>query len=242
MIDTHCHLLPALDDGPRNEADAVELARALAAQGVTRVLCTPHYSNLFPTRHTDALERLRALRTTLRSQGLELDLSLAAEIGPGFAAAAPLEEVLARTVDRRFALVEVLGDTSPSALLAIRDRLDSAGIQLVLGHPERCRAVQRRLGVLDGLRADGVLVQVVAPSLLGRWGTEAETTAWHLVDTGRADLLGSDAHSTRRRRPHLAEACELIAARLGDGVVTELTERKPRLVLDGTDVETADAY
>ena len=242
MIDTHCHLLPALDDGPRNEADAVELARALAAQGVTRVLCTPHFSNLFPTRHADALERLRALQAMLRSQGLKLDLSLAAEIGPGFAASAPLEEVLARTVERRFALVEVLGDTSPSALVAIRDRLDAAGIQLVLGHPERCRAVQRRLGVLDGLRADGVLVQVVAPSLLGRWGPEAEATAWHLVDTGRADLLGSDAHSTRRRRPHLAEACELVAARLGNGVVTELTERKPRLVLDGTDVETADAY
>jgi protein-tyrosine phosphatase len=242
VIDTHCHLLPALDDGPPNETDALRLAQELTAQGVTRVLCTPHFSNLFPTQHALARERLRVLKEALRSAGLQLELSLAAEIGPGYAVSAPLEELLDRTIDQRFALVEVLADTSPSALVAIRDRLAEAGVQLVLGHPERCRAVQRRLGVLDPLRADGVLLQVVAPSLIGRWGRETEVAAWHLVDTGRADLLGSDAHGMRRRRPHLAEACDLVAARLGDGVVTELTERRPRLLLDGTDAEAANAY
>jgi protein-tyrosine phosphatase len=242
VIDTHCHLLPALDDGPRNEADAVELARELSAQGVRRVLCTPHFSSLFPTRHADAQERLRVLAPALRSQGVDLELSLAAEIGPGFAVTASLDELLERTIGRRFALIELLGDTSLPSLIAIRERLGEAGVQLVLGHPERCRAVQRRLGILDSLRADGALLQVVAPSLIGRWGPEAEATAWHLVDTGRADLLGSDAHSMRRRRPHLRETCELVAARLGDGVVAELTERRPRLLLDGTDADAADAY
>ncbi len=242
MIDTHCHLLPALDDGPPSEADALRLAQELRAQGVTRVLCTPHFSNLFPTQHALARERLRVMKEALRSAGLQLELSLAAEIGPGYAVAAPLEELLDRTIDQRFALVEVLPDTSPSALVAIRDRLAEAGVQLVLGHPERCRAVQRRLGVLDPLRADGVLLQVVAPSLIGRWGRETEVAAWHLVDTGRADLLASDAHSMRRRRPHLREACELVAARLGDGVVTELTEHRPRLLLDATDAEAANPY
>ena len=233
MIDTHCHLLPALDDGPRDAADALELARDLVAQGVERVLCTPHYSSLFPTRHAQAEERLRALRELLGSARLGLEISLAAEIGPGFAVTEPLEELLDRTIDRRFALVEVLGDTRPSALLAIRERLNVSGVKLVLAHPERCRAVQRRLGVLDPLRAEGALLQVVAPSLIGRWGPEAEATAWRLVDTGRADLLGSDAHGARRRRPHLREACDLVAARLGDGVAAELTERRPRLVMDG---------
>jgi protein-tyrosine phosphatase len=232
VIDTHCHLLPALDDGPHNEEDAVALARELAAQGVQRVLCTPHYSNLFPTRHEQAESRLRELEPLLRSAGVAVELSLAAEIGPGFAASQPLEALLARSIERRYAVIELLGDTSPTAVLAIAERLGEAGVRLVLAHPERCRAVQRRLGVLDPLRADGALLQVVAPSLIGRWGRETETAAWHLVDTGRADLLGSDAHSTRRRRPHLDEACELIGERLGDGVVAELTERKPRLLLD----------
>ena len=208
----------------------------LVADGVEHVLCTPHYSNLFATSHRDATARFAELSAQLTSAGIPLGATLAAEIGPGFAASAPIEEVLARTIAGRFALIEVLSDTSPSALMAIRDRLAEAGVRLVLAHPERSRAVQRHPNVVDPLRADGALVQVVAPSLLGRWGSDVEVAAWRLVDTGRADLLGSDAHGATRRRPHLREVCELIESRLGEGVVAELTERGPMTVLD------ADAY
>ncbi len=81
------------------------------------------------------------------------------------------------------------------------------------------------------------MLQVVAPSLVGRWGPDTQTAAWRLVDTGRADLLGSDAHGARRRRPHVRAACRLIEERLGAAVVEELTEVKPRLVLDGVGPE-----
>lgn len=232
MIDTHCHLLPGLDDGPGSDTEAVELARRLVAQGVKRVLCTPHFSSLFPTDHAQAAARFDAFVPLLRSEGIPLVLSLAAEIGPGFAASEPIEELLRRSIDGRFALVEVLPETSPAALLTIRDRLDAAGVRIVLGHPERCRALHRRPGVLDPLRAEGALLQVVAPSLIGRWGPDVELAAWRLVDTGRADLLGSDAHGTSRRRPHLDEVRDLIDERLGPAVVTELTERGPMSVLD----------
>ena len=233
MIDTHCHLLPALDDGPGSDGEALELARRLAAEGVRRVLCTPHFSNLFPTDHRRAGEQLRAFARLLEAAGVDLELSLAAEIGPGFAASAPLDDLLERAIDGRFALIEVLPETSPTSLLAIRERLAERGVRIVLGHPERCRALHRHPAVLDPLREDGTLLQVVAPSLLGRWGPQVEASAWRLVNTGRADLLGSDAHGTRRRRPHLREVCELIERRLGGGVVSALTETGPASLLNG---------
>jgi protein-tyrosine phosphatase len=232
LIDTHCHLLPRLDDGPGSDAEALELARRLVADGTRRVLCTPHFSSLFPTAHADAVERVQALTPLLKSAGVQLDVSLAAEIGPGFAASAPLAELLDRTIDRRFALIEVLPDTSPTALLAIRERLGDAGVRIILAHPERCRALHRHPAAFDPMREDGVLLQIVAPSLLGRWGPHVEAAAWRLVDTGRADLLGSDAHGIKRRRPHLREACDLIERRLGGGVVAALTEHGPASVLD----------
>jgi protein-tyrosine phosphatase len=234
VIDTHCHLLPGLDDGPAGETEALELARRLVEQGVRHVLCTPHYSSLFPTDHERALQQLHAFEPLLRSEEVPLTISLAAEIGPGFAASAPFEELLRRTIERRFALIEITSETSPSALPAIRDRFEEAGIRIILAHPERCRALHRHPAAFDPLRADGALLQVVAPSLLGRWGRGVEHAAWRLVDTGRADLLGSDAHGTARRRPHLREVCDLIDERLGAGVVSELTERGPASVLDGT--------
>jgi protein-tyrosine phosphatase len=235
VIDTHCHLLPGLDDGPASESEAIELARHLVAQGVHHVLCTPHYSNLFPTAHARAKERHRALAPRLEAAGIRLETSLAAEIGPDFAVSAPLVELLERSIGGRFALIEMNQDTVASALEPILQRFDDAGVRIILAHPERCRALHGQPGLLDQLREKGVLLQVVAPSLIGRWGPEVEAAAWRLVETGRAALLGSDAHGTRRRRPHLSEACELIDERLGAEVVAELTERRPKSVLDDAD-------
>lgn len=233
MIDTHCHLLPGLDDGPRDDRGSVELARMLADQGVRRVICTPHYSAMFPTRHAEAVERHRAFKPLLASAGIELQTSVAAEVGPGYAATAPIDEVLERSIDGRYLLVEVLPDSSPYALLTIHERLRERSLEVVFGHPERAHALQRHPAVLDSLRAEGALLQVVAPSLIGRWGPAVQHAAWRLVDTGRADLLASDAHGPSRRRPHLRAACDLIEERLGGEVVAELTERKPQIVLDG---------
>ena len=231
MIDTHCHLLPGLDDGPRHEREAVELARALFADGVTEVLCTPHYASMFPTDHAEAVERHEALQMRLAADGIGLRTSLAAEVGPGFAASEPLDVLTARSIGGRYLLVEVLADSPAGFLPLVHDRLAEAGLLPIFGHPERSRALHRSLVILDHLRADGALVQVVAPSLIGRWGSDVEAAAWRIVDTGRADLLASDAHGSKRRRPHLAEAADLVADRLGPELADELTQHRPARIL-----------
>jgi protein-tyrosine phosphatase len=235
MIDTHCHLLPGLDDGPRGEHEALALARRLVDEGVTEVLCTPHFSSMFPTRRDDAVESHRAIHARLEADGVPLRTALAAEVGPGFAASEPLEELTARVIGTRYLLVEVLPDTTAAFLPMIHERLAQAALLPIYAHPERSHAVQKSVSVLDSLRREGALVQVVAPSLIGRWGPEIRDAAWRLVDTGRADLLASDAHGDTRRRPHLREAAGLIAERLGEERVEELTQRRPAAVLGGGD-------
>jgi protein-tyrosine phosphatase len=227
MRDTHCHLLPGIDDGPRSLENSVALAFALKLDGVTGVLCTPHYSRQFPTTHPDAQARLGLLRERLRSASVELDLELAAEVSPAFAVDQPLEELTARSIAGRFLLVEVLPDTPLGFFAAVEERLGPTGLKPVFAHPERCRAVQRYPEILDEARDNGCLVQVVAPSLLSRWGPETAAAAWFLVETGRADLLGSDSHGHKRRAPHLREVAQLVAERAGVEIALDLTERHP---------------
>ena len=38
FVDVHTHILPGLDDGPETEAQAIELCRLLAAEGVTHAV------------------------------------------------------------------------------------------------------------------------------------------------------------------------------------------------------------
>lgn len=232
MIDTHCHLLPGIDDGPKSQAESLELAGRLVADGVDFVLCTPHYSRGFPTAHADALARAQSLSAALDAVGLVLRTGVAAEVSAAFSLTADIEELAARSIAGRFVLVELEPATTAPLVGSICGRLARAELLPILAHPERCRAVQRHRNVLDSARADGALVQVVAPSLIGRWGEDVEAMAWWLVDTGRVDLLASDAHG-RRSPPALARAAELIAERLGEGVSLALTERRPGYVIEG---------
>jgi protein-tyrosine phosphatase len=232
MIDTHCHLLPGLDDGPRTIPDALRLARDLRTAGVRSVLCTPHYSRTWPTPHDAALEVHRQLRHALDEADLELETRVAAEVSTGFAVRASLENLAARRVGR-YVIVEVYADTPAAFVRTVVDRLAQSGLNPVFAHPELARSLERHPDVLDDARARGALVQVLAPGLVGFWGPDVEANAWDLLDADRVDLVASDAHGPRRPPGLLAQAAELIARRFGHRAVEELTERRPAELIAG---------
>jgi protein-tyrosine phosphatase len=233
MIDTHCHLLPALDDGPHTFESSLALAARLAADGVRLVLCTPHYSRAFPTPHDLAADRLAVLRRALAEESVALEIELAAEIAPAQAISDPIPDLELRSIRGRYLLVEVLPDSPAGFFEAVADRLDEAGLIPIFAHPERCRAVHRHPTLMEQARERGALVQVVAPSLLRRWGREVGSAAWGLIGAGWVDLLGSDAHGARRRGVHLAEAVELIDERFGAQASRDLVVRNPTKVVRG---------
>jgi protein-tyrosine phosphatase len=232
VIDTHCHLLPGIDDGPRDDDETLALARQLEEDGVTRVVCTPHFSRQFPTSHELALERLTSTRALLAAAGIPLELDLAAEVSPAWAVSEPVEELRRRAIAGRFVLVELTPETPEPLPAAAAARLRDAGLGLVVAHPERSRAVQRRPGLVAEVRAAGAAVQVVASSLVGRWGGAVASTAWGLLEAGRADLIASDAHRARRESS-LSEARALVRSRLGEEALHELTVRAPGALVAG---------
>jgi len=230
MIDTHCHLLPAVDDGPQRLTGSVDLARQLVAAGFSFVLCTPHFSRLFPTSVDVARERLLELRAELFGHGIRLKLGLAAEVSPGLTVTASSADLVARSVGG-FLLVELEPDTPVDFLSLALGELAETNLRPIFAHPERCRAIRSRPRLLEEARAAGALVQVVAPSLIGRWGGEAATSAWRLLDAGCVDLLASDAHRARREGTHIARAAALVEERFGREALLGLTERAPSALL-----------
>jgi protein-tyrosine phosphatase len=234
VIDTHCHLLFGLDDGPRTSTEMLALARQQVAVGVTKTICTPHFSRTFPTRHELARERLEETRELLAAARVALDLDLAAEVSPGTAASVPTAALRERAIGGQFALVEMERDTPAPFAVAIAERLAADGLGLVLGHPERSRALQRLPEALDAARAAGALVQVVAPSLAGRWGGSVASSAWAFLESGRVDLLATDAHRARSQ-PSLPKVRRLVVDRLGEPEWLRLTETVPHAVASGID-------
>ena len=188
---------------------------------------------MFPTSHELAGERLESVRALLASLALPLELELAAEVSPAWAVSEPLDELRRRAIAGRFALVELTPDTPEALPGTAADRLADGGLGLVVAHPERSRAVQRRPSLVEEARGAGAAIQVVASSLTGRWGGAVASTAWTLLETGRVDLLASDAHRARRRSS-LDEARRLVAERYGEDALRELTETTPAAIVAGS--------
>ena len=44
IIDMHCHALPGLDDGAKDEKETVKMLRMAWKEGIRGILVTPHYS------------------------------------------------------------------------------------------------------------------------------------------------------------------------------------------------------
>lgn len=238
MIDTHCHLLPGLDDGPRRVGHALALARELKEAGVNSVLCTPHYSRRWATPHQAALDAHDQLRRALDDAGIELETTVAAEVGTAFAVTAPIEDLAERRVGR-YVIVEVYADTPAPFVGTVVDRLAEMDLFPVFAHPELARSLERHPEILDDARARGALVQVLAPGIVGFWGPDVAENAWDLLEADRVDLVASDAHGPRRPPRHLARAAEQIAQRLGPATLEELTERRPAELIAGREAVSA---
>jgi protein-tyrosine phosphatase len=232
MIDTHCHLLPRLDDGPTTEMGAIRMARRLAEFGVRAVICTPHFSRRYPTSVAAATERHDSFRRTLATLGVELETHLAAEIGPELALTAPPEELTSRALPGGFAIVELVSSTPQSFVSTVTQRLAELGLRPVLAHPERCLAIQRHPAILDEARQAGALVQIVGPSLFGQSRSAISSAAWSLIDSGRADLLASDAHREHSSRVQLGPIGDLVSQRYGAAALEALTVTNPLRLLE----------
>jgi protein-tyrosine phosphatase len=207
----HFHLLPAVDDGPTDDDAAVVLAEAAVKDGTSRVVVTPHVREINLSRLPDHVERLRGL---LARRDVPLEVVRGGEISPDDVEAlsdSDLEVIAHGPAGRRWVLLEApLGPCRPD-LEAARVELRRRGFQVLIGHPER--SPELRLSQLRDQVREGAVLQINAPSLVGRHGTRANRSALELVSSGLPFVLASDAH--RLSRPPMLSEGALALERAG---------------------------
>ncbi len=242
MIDIHCHILPGIDDGPDDEEQAFALARAAVAAGTLAIVATPHVSWDYPANSAaliaDGVARLTA---ALAREQIPLQLFTGAELAMTRAVDLTDDELVALRLGGptgTHLLVECPLASTAAGFEAVLHSLRGRGHEIVLAHPERCPAFQRDPAAYARLIDQGMLGQVTAGALVGRFGRTVQDFGERLVREGLAQNVASDAHSPERRPPSLA--LDLEAAGYGEQAVW-LAHEVPYAILTGGRIPPAPA-
>lgn len=232
MIDLHCHILPALDDGARDLDDSLAMARQAEQDGIAVVCATPHIRHDHEVRSEEIAARVEVVQRHIEEAGSRLRIVPGGELAQ--AEADRLDDDELRRVSLGGAGGWVLLEPAPGPLgdelHALVGRLATRGVGVVIAHPERHAGADFEAR-LRRFVEDGSLIQwtaaFVADPALGDF-------MLRMARAGLVHLLGSDAHSSRAGRPvHLSAGFARLAEVCPPERIAWMAEQAPAAILRG---------
>jgi protein-tyrosine phosphatase len=236
VIDLHCHVLPGVDDGPATIDEAIALARRARADGITTIVATPHVDWAYPDLDAARIAgAVQALQPRLDAAGVDVRILTGAEIAATRGVGLDDAELRALALGAgSWLLLECpLSPTLAPGFAAAARSLALRGHRLMLAHPERSPVFLRSPELLDELVAQGMLAQVTAGALIGRFGRRVRELALDLVERGAVQVAASDGHGEDRPA---TIAHELREAGIGPVLATWLARDVPAAILAGEPV------
>ncbi len=236
MIDLHCHILPALDDGALDLSDSLAMARQAAADGITTICATPHIRHDHDVRVVELADRVDALNAALGAEEISVSVRGGGEVAQSAVSGLAQEELgLVALGGGSWILLEPSPGPLEESLLRSIEELGERGYRALIAHPERHLSADMYERIARLISA-GALVQATADFFLREQmavGMEA------LAAAGLIHVLASDAHSSRAGRPvALSPAFERLAT--VEPIASHLRwmrEEAPAAILAGAEPE-----
>lgn len=222
MIDWHSHVLPALDDGSKDVAESVSMLKALASQGVSTVIATPHfYAN---DESVDSFIERReksymALKKSLPEGAIDVLLGAEVRYYQGISRLEDLKRL--RIEGSKLLLLEM--PMSAWTEYMVRELVElsgKGGFKVILAHVERYMNLQSA-DVWDRISESGILKQVNATFFTSFL---SKRKALSLLKHGEIHFVGTDCHNMTTRSPQICKAFENIEKKLGGEYISKMNE------------------
>lgn len=233
MVDIHCHILPAIDDGPAELSESLQMAEIAVADGITHIVATPHIKGeIHSPEFLD--EKVQQFSDKLKNIYSPLNVLRGADVS----FILPPEMLAQFTINNGpYFLLEFPHSHLPHNAEDIVFKILLAGLRPIITHPERNPSIIRDPELLFRLVDAGCLVQVTAGSLTGGFGTDARDCAAYLLKKRRVHFLATDAHSPTYRQPILSAAFKEAAAIIGSTAALDLVTTNPSAVIAGSPLD-----
>ena len=237
LVDIHNHLVPGVDDGARDIAAVLTSIERMTRYQIRRVITTPHLAgslSLDPERLEERLDTVtRAWETAAEAIGQsfpEVEYRRGHEVLLDVPNVDLTDDRL-RMAGTSFVLVEWPRLQLPPGTVQVLRRIVEQGYRPIVAHPERYHGMGAALHVAEQWREVGAYLQVNYGSIAGRFGSEAQTTAYRLLRRGWADYLASDFHGHAQLKIYKSEAWQALEEVGGDEALSCLCRTNPSRIL-----------
>lgn len=198
MIDLHCHILDAIDDGARDADDSVGMARQAEEDGIEAVCATPHIRHDHDVRIEELAGRVRGLNARLEQELIAVKILQGGEVAET-AVEGLGEEELARVAlgSGNWILLEPAPGPLSDSLLQRVAHLHERGYRALVAHPERHLSADM-FERMAALAAEGALIQATADFFLRE---QMAVGMLAMAERGLVHVVSSDAHTVLAGRP-----------------------------------------
>nr|WP_252732190.1 CpsB/CapC family capsule biosynthesis tyrosine phosphatase [Paraglaciecola arctica] len=245
MIDIHSHILPGVDDGARNEAEALDMLKMAVDQGVTTQVLTPHiHLGRFNNTKAELTASFVKFRDLVDSQNISIRLLLGAElrIGPELMTLVQQDQIpwLGEYQGKKAFLLEFPRIDVPHGSDNLVRWLLQKNIQPIIVHPERNKSFMKNRSKLQTFINLGCPLQVTGSSLTGKFGVEAQNMAVELIANEQVFAIASDCHNLKGRSPDLLQAFDKIDDLHGQELAMMLCKTQPENVTQFNDYSVSN--
>lgn len=229
MIDFHSHILPGIDDGSAALEESIRMLQMEAEQGITHVVCTPHFYPRYDTPDAFLARRDRAeeaLRREMEKYPGLPEISVGAEVYyfRGICNSDLMKQLTIR--GKSCIMIEMIASPWHSHVYEeLKHIYHRWELTPVIAHVDRYISPLHTHGIPERLAELPVLVQANAEFFLNR---KTAGMAMRLLRDDKIQLLGSDCHNLSDRKPNLGEAVCVIETRLGTTVVERICDYSHR--------------
>ncbi|MCI0130534.1 MULTISPECIES: tyrosine-protein phosphatase [unclassified Vagococcus] len=218
VVDLHCHILPGIDDGAQSMEDSLFMARAAVSEGISHILCTPHYNNgHYLNKKADIIEQVAACQKILDEQGIPLTLFEGQEvrISPDLSRRIVKDDILFADLNDQYLLIEFPFSTVPDYSESVLSDLCQQGYRPIIVHPERNNIFLEQPKRLQPFIDMGCLSQVTNGSYIGQFGKKIQRVTKQMIKQNYAHMLSSDAHNVSTRGFYTKAAYDLLEKEFG---------------------------
>ena len=193
FVDIHSHILPEIDDGPKDVNQSIELIKEMKKLGFAKIIGTPH---TYPGLYENSIESIKGAYKKVIEKGIkDIDIDFSSEYMLDNTIIEKVRNKKILSLKDNYVLVEMSFISKPIGLYELIYEMKVNGYLPVLAHPERYLFMEG-LDEYNKLKKFGCLFQANLLSFTNHYGKRVNDRLNKLISKNLIDFVGSDIHNT----------------------------------------------